>query len=280
MITSQIMGGLGNQLFQIFNLISYSLTNNVAFHFEPQHQVKKERPFYWDNFLKSLKTFIKPMKTDNIYKEPHFHYTKVPLYSEIQKPFKFVGYFQSYKYFHENEEYIFKMIQLESQKEATKLKYYNLFAFENIISLHFRIGDYKNLQQHHPVASINYYINALKYTIDKTNKTDWTILYFYEKQDKNEVSQNISKIKEIFPNLSFRPIDTDIPDYEQLLLMSLCKHNIIANSSFSWWGAYFNTNQHKIVCYPNPDKWFGPAQGKKKMDDMFPDTWVNIIFLL
>ena len=56
--------------------------------------------------------------------------------------------------------------------------------------------------------------------------------------------------------------------------MSLCQHNIVANSSFSWWGAYFNQNPSKIVTYPS--KWFGPAHGNNKTDDLFPESWVKI----
>ena len=57
-------------------------------------------------------------------------------------------------------------------------------------------------------------------------------------------------------------------------LMSLCNHNIIANSTFSWWGAYFNHHEDKIVCYP--DIWFGPAQGNKYMGDLFPEKWYKV----
>jgi hypothetical protein len=55
--------------------------------------------------------------------------------------------------------------------------------------------------------------------------------------------------------------------------MSLCKHNIIANSSFSWWGAYFNENLEKIVCYPSV--WFG-KNVEHNVVDLFPNRWVKI----
>ena len=62
-------------------------------------------------------------------------------------------------------------------------------------------------------------------------------------------------------------------DYEELILMSLCKHNIIANSTFSWWGAYFNTNPAKIVCYPSI--WFGPDV-THNTKDLCPESWTKI----
>lgn len=277
MVTIHVMGGLGNQLFQVFNLISYTIDNKVPFYFEKQQQERVDRPFYWDNFLKSLTTFIKPsMNQLPIYRDPAFHFTPIPCYQEIGKDFRFFGYFQSYKYFENNYESIYKLLRIEKQKQDIIEKYGNIYNFKDSICLHFRIGDYKNIQEHHPIVNIEYYKNALQYIIDKTKKDNWKILYFYEEQDREQIINNIEKIRADFVNIEFIPIDTNIPDYEQILCMSQCSHNIIANSSFSWWGAYFNNNKEKIICYPNPDNWFGPSQGNKNMNDMFPVKWNKI----
>ena len=69
-------------------------------------------------------------------------------------------------------------------------------------------------------------------------------------------------------------VKDDIPDWKQLLIMSICHHNIIANSTFSWWGAYFNTNPTKLVCYPNA--WFGIKKQNYIMNDLFPENWKKI----
>lgn len=276
MITIEIMGGLGNQLFQIFAVIAYSLTNKIPFYFEKKESTRSDRPFYWENFMLSLKPYLREKYETNlpIYREQSYHYNEIHPFPHINMPFKLFGYFQSYKYFQEKEQEIFSFIQLHQQKEKIKESSIKKYDFTNSIALHFRIGDYKAIQQHHPVMEVTYYIAAIQHIISTTKREDWKIIYFYEEQDQKDVIDKIRLMQEQFKNVTFVPIHTEINDYEQVLMMSLCQHNIIANSSFSWWGAYFNTNPDKIVCYP--EKWFGPTQGNKKMDDLFPESWVRI----
>ena len=113
--------------------------------------------------------------------------------------------------------------------------------------------------------------------IDSTNKVcevlDYNILIFGECDDDKVINGRIRDFKHHFPNVNFIKCNYDIPDWEQMLLMSLCDHNIIANSSFSWWGAYFNKNPEKIVCYPS--QWFGPTL-RNDVSDLFPDGWNRI----
>jgi hypothetical protein len=73
--------------------------------------------------------------------------------------------------------------------------------------------------------------------------------------------------------MKFIRVNPHLDDWEQMLLMSLCEHNIIANSTFSWWGAYLNSNVEKIVCYP--DQWFSP-KANKDTSDLFLEDWVKI----
>ena len=75
----------------------------------------------------------------------------------------------------------------------------------------------------------------------------------------------------------FQKVGNDIEDWKQLLMMSMCSHHIIANSTFSWWGAYLNKSTDKIVCYPT--HWFGPKlKDINNTKDLFPTDWIKIIF--
>ncbi len=276
MIYIQLMGGLGNQLFQIFCGISYALENNISFKIVKNKgdnvsplDNKSLRPTYWHNFLYNLSKITCDNINIPIYKEPHFTYNKI---SFINTDFKINGYFQSPKYFENYYKSIIEIIQLDKQKTEIKEKYKEYFNNNKIISLHFRIGDYVKEPDIHLILNTKYYIDALKIILEKDNTCD-TILYFNEEQDNNIIKNMIKDIEKLYPQLNFIQCNTNIQDWEQLILMSLCLHNIIANSTFSWWGAYFNSNLKKIVCYPNV--WFGP-KCNNSTHDLFPENWVKV----
>jgi hypothetical protein len=283
--TIEIMGGLGNQLFQIFTLISYSIKTKKPFYFENKPITCGERKkYYWDTpLLNKLKGFIKPPLQNQqqlIYREPFFHYAPIPHTKDNTANIKLHGYFQSYKYFEEDKELIFKMINLKESQSQIKEKVKTISSYENVVSLHFRVGDYAHQPQNHPLMPIEYYEKALEQLIDDTNgKQDWIILYFCEENDLVYVNEKIHSLKKNmkFKKLTFMKVPGQLDDWEQILLMSLCQHHIIANSTFSWWGAYFSRGGG-IVYYPN--KWFGPALGEKKMEDLFlEEGWKKVIIV-
>jgi len=273
MITTEVMGGLGNQLFQIFHLMSYSLTYSIPFYFEAKESSRQDRPFYWDSLLSTLKTFIRTSYEKNlqVYNENDFSYSPMPHFNEINRPLKFVGYFQSYKYFQEHWEEICEYIKLDDS--ICKLN--DEYNYSDMVALHFRVGDYANIQEHHPLMPMEYYVNALESLISQTGRDNWTILFFCEENDVGYANLKIEILRSKFPNLVFEKIDSKYADWQQVLIMSLCQHNIIANSTFSWWGAYFNKNVDKRVYYPS--LWFGPLQANKRMDDLFPPVWNKIM---
>ena len=109
--------------------------------------------------------------------------------------------------------------------------------------------------------------------MSKTKNHIIKFFYFCEEEDIAIVEEKIQYLQSQFTSCIFVKILHDICDWHQLLLMSLCQHNIIANSSFSWWGAYFNSNPNKIVCYPNV--WFGQKIGHDT-SDLCPNSWTKI----
>jgi hypothetical protein len=271
MITCDLMGGLGNQLFQIFTTISYAIKHKQSFSFLYKKDLGN-RPTYWNNFLASLRSFLINIKPELFtINEKGFHYEELSEPSQDTHTCLY-GYFQSYKYFEQHKNTLFRLIRLDEQKNTIKNKYAH--NYDNLVSMHFRLGDYKELQHYHPLMKYEYYRNSIQHISTSTNNEKLKILYFCEKVDDNDVQLIINQLQEQFPESRFVKIDHGIVDWEQLLLMSLCHHNIIANSTFSWWGAYFNSHEDKIVCYP--DIWFGPAMPHKNLNDLFCEMWTKI----
>jgi hypothetical protein len=276
MITCFLQGGLGNQLFQIFTTIAYAIKNKQTFKFLYTTHLGP-RPTYWNNFLFPLKMFTGNMPSISQFvplKENGFHYTDLPLIKKENINVALSGYFQSYKYFNHIYKYLCELICLTISKQNIKLKY--PYEYNDLISLHFRIGDYVNYPNHHPILPLEYYKKCIEFIIDKTKNDKLQILYFCESADNGAVNKHIENLQMHFPNCSFIRSHETSSDWEQLLMMSCCRHHIIANSSFSWWGAYFNQLEDKIVCYP--EKWFGTALAQHNTNDLFPDNWNKIKF--
>jgi len=284
-LSCYLMGGLGNQLFQIFASLSYSLTNNckIIFPYTETLNTGRTRNTYWDNFLKNFdvlttRNSLHRITNDmlysfQIYKENGFQYKEIPLFDRDTLLY---GYFQSYKYFEQNLGLLFSLMELHKQQIEIKTKYGYLFLDCHAISMHFRLGDYKNIQHVHPIMSYQYYKTALNLIVNaRQDIENLRVLYFCEEEDNGEVLKTIMGLQKDYPLIEFTKVDDKIVDWEQILIMSCCFDNIIANSSFSWWGAQFNTEESKLVCYPN--KWFGPAN-PSNTNDLFPETWKRIDF--
>ena len=170
------------------------------------------------------------------------------------------------------------MIQLSDIKAKVLEKYpkykYLENSSNNTISMHFRLGDYKKLPEHYVILSIDYYRAALNCILE-TNRFNKKVLYFCEDQDLEDVEAIITILKTEFSSLVFERADPELDDWEQLIMMSLCRYNIIANSTFSWWGAYLNIYRKKMVVCPTA--WFGPKMQKTHdLKDLYPERWVKI----
>jgi len=283
MITCNLMGGLGNQIFQIFATISYAIKSRNEFKFLNVNTLgggsTTIRNTFWGSFFSRLKPFLIESVPQSIHiiREKDFTFNELPIYEMLGHDTLIFGYFQSYKYFEDNYPMICRIINLEKRKKGVHDKvssFYPNLDLQNCISIHFRIGDYKKIQHVHPIMTKNYYYKALNFIKNNLNtKTKFTIVYFCEDSDLEDVNSIIDYLQEEFEDCDFVRGEKSLEDWEQMLFMSCCHHNITANSSFSWWGAYFNSWKDKIVCYPST--WFGPS-APHNTKDLCPNSWHKI----
>jgi Glycosyl transferase family 11 len=280
MITCNLQGGLGNQLFQIYTTIAYAMETQNSFFFLDIYILKNvltNRHTYWDTFLVSLKPFIKnPDIIQNLVhiKEQNFSYNPIKNKYDPSTMKMLVGYFQSYKYFELYSSVIYRLLKIDNFKIQLTNKYSELINDDQPISIHFRIGDYKKEPEYYIILGEDYYKKALNHILEliQPNKKV-KVLYFCEDQDLEYVDTIITILKQECLQVIFERADPELDDWEQLILMSLCRHSIIANSTFSWWGAYLNTHRNKKVLYPLA--WFGP-KANHNTSDMFPTNWIPI----
>jgi hypothetical protein len=116
------------------------------------------------------------------------------------------------------------------------------------------------LQNYHPIQTIEYYQNAIKIIGEENH-----FVIF---------SDDIKWCEENFNFLKNKTFISGNTDYEDLYLMSMCKHNIIANSTFSWWGGWLNCNIDKKVIIPS--KWFGISNSHLNTNDLYCNKWIKL----
>jgi hypothetical protein len=195
------------------------------------------------------------------YTEPHFHYD--PNYTKLPKSTVLSGYFQSEKYFSD-----IRGVLLEDFSWAKEPKGKNKDNLKQIkndpssVSVHVRRGDYvsnENAAKFHGLTGVDYYKAAVK---EMTKHVKNPNLYVFS-DDPDWCKKNIKFTQQTI----YVSHNTD--GSEDMRLMKACRHNIIANSSFSWWGAWLNENSNKIVIAPN--QWFSHSESNTK--DIIPGSW-------
>jgi hypothetical protein len=282
MITCNLEGGLGNQLFKIYTTISYAIKTQNSFFFLNIYEIKNsitDRHTYWDTFFVSLKPFLRDkniLQNVIFIKEIGFTYSPIKIHHDQNAIKMIVGYFQSPKYFEYYSTIIYRLLKIDSFKIQLTQTYSNLINCDLPVSMHFRLGDYKKLTDYYVILKEDYYKQALQTILEiaQTNNIKIKkVLYFCEDQDIEDVLNIILILQSKFSDIVFERADANLSDWEQLILMSLCRYNIIANSTFSWWGAYLNTYRNKKVIYPN--SWFGDKV-KHTTQDLFPADWIKI----
>lgn len=256
MISCFLQGGLGNYMFQIATTLSLSKDYgfNCVFNSKNYLKVHNDIENYRDNIFRNV-NFDEKFIYDHVYNEPTFNYEKI----KINDKTLLNGYFQSEKYFLHNRNEILNLYSpTKKDLDYIDQKYGKILKYENC-SIHVRRGDYLNLQTYHPLCTMDYYNNAINDIGE-----DRLFLVF---------SDDIEWCKNNFKNGNFVFVENE-KDYIDLYIMSMCNSNIIANSSFSWWGAWLNKNKNKKIIAPK--NWFGVSKKGINTKDLYPKKFIKI----
>jgi hypothetical protein len=290
MVLVQLNGGLGNQLFQ------YALGRRIAFdrdvelRFETSAFKVQSREYKLHHFnikgspamINEIARFVRAEQNPwlamlyRLWNKRQPYYRRiivdeqaVPFDENILKATGNVflrGYWQSEKYFKAIEPVLREELTLKTPPGGLNLELAEHIKSCNAISLHIRRGDYVTnsaTNETHGVLSIEYYETAANLILGSF--PDATVFVFSDDIPWAKANLNI-KPRKIFVNHN-----TEKTDYEDLRLMSLCQHHIIANSSFSWWGAWLTSNEMKMVVAPK--KWYSINVDTK---DLIPEGWMLV----
>jgi len=284
MIITKILGGLGNQLFQYaagkalavqnntelkldltgfkdYQLRDFELNHfNVFYNIATDEEIKNYKA---STSFQRIKARLSLGSQKRFYKEPFFHFD--PAFFSLHAPVYVQGYFQSEKYFAPVKEIIRQEFRFKNSFSTGIESFAQKLRQENSVAVHIRRGDYKNAEslRVHGVLPQRYYEQAIAYT--KKHSGEEPQFYFF--------SDDPSAAKELAVDGS-EIVSGSVTSnhYEDFYLMSQCRHNIIANSSFSWWAAWLNNHVDKLVAAPK--RWFN--EGPKDTQDLVPDTWIRL----
>jgi hypothetical protein len=252
-------GRFGNQLFQYAALYSIAKTRGYDFGVPYNNRSVDE---YNDFCLKDCFSNLSAKNSSNI--EQEFFFQPIGFkYNAgifgIPDDTDICGYFQSEKYFINYKNQILNEYQFNKSIKDEALNIRNI-TNKPVISIHVRLGDYLQNQTCHPVCSKEYYFEALNILPD-----DLMLFIF---------SDDIEKASEIFKNLKRPMVFIDTKNkFVDMCVMSMCNYHIIANSSFSWWGAWLAESKKVIA----PSQWFGPdINMPKNWSDIYCKDWIVI----
>lgn len=296
MIYSRLISGLGNQLFQYAIGRQVSLLNNT--------ELLIDASFYKGQSLRSYKLanynikaaiasdeevvkFLSPYKLLTLRAKLYRRYDKLipkrkrryfaeaawweyePDLYKVGNNTYLDGYWQHYKYFEQLDARVLDELTLRVPYPAEATQLLNeIVANPNAISLHIRRGDYisdSNANKLMGVLPLEYYEKAIRFVKEKVLAP----VFYVFSDDLEWAAKHLGK------GIDIRLVDiaNGEQEYIELDLMSKCRHNIIANSSFSWWGAFLNRNVDKIVVAPR--QWVVPNDVNAKINLQFP-SWVKL----
>ncbi|MFN4269016.1 MAG: alpha-1,2-fucosyltransferase [Thermosynechococcus sp.] len=294
MIIAQIVGGLGNQMFQYALARSLAIRKKVPLYLDisAYRTYKKHREFELKRIfncageiataahirsvlgwcalpgmqgLAKQQSAIRRFLCPQLIFEPHFHYW--PKIWEIPDKAYLVGYWQSEKYFSEIADILREDFKFRQPLSETNAQWAEKITHCNSISLHIRRGDYvlnPETYKVHGVCDLDYYYRAIEYM---TSLIDDPVFFVFS----DEIEWAKLNLRVAYP-IYYIENNTAQESYNDMRLMSLCRHHIIANSTFSWWGAWLNPFRGKIVIAPQ--QWFSIK--RYNTVDLIPDSWLRI----
>lgn len=295
MIIVKIIGGLGNQMFQYAAGRRAAYVNNTDLRLDITGYEKQEgmaRRKYLLNIFRIRENFANDKEIQQLKKQKHSYFFRTfpwlasriaPFYrwSYIQEryfhfdPFLLTtkdnsyieGYWVSEKYFKDIENVIRREFSFKTNPIGLNKRLIDEMCSVQSVSIHFRRRDYltsKKTRDRHGVCSLEYYQTAIRFISQQISRPH----FFVFSDDPNWVKNNFLlryPMRRIHHNLGSN-------DCEDLRLMSMCKHNIIANSTFGWWAAWLNQHKEKIVV--SPKKWFNTPS--INTNDVVPSAWIRL----
>ena len=289
MIVMRLKGGLGNQLFQYALGRALSLSKNTTLQLDTSSfksdtlreyrldafniaaSTSDQLPFFaTDGRAKHFNTLIQGIrglffKPYQIIKEKSFSFD--PSVLECSDHAYLDGFWQSEQYFASFAQDIRKDLSLKMPLQGDLKDLAEQISLANAVSLHVRRGDYVSnptTTAYHGVCSAQWYEEAAKIMEEKVSQPT----FFVFSDDYEWAKENLRFNS---PAVFIAP-SPDGQECNDMHVMSLCKHHIIANSSFSWWGAWLNPSPSKIIIAPK--NWF--VAGPKNTNDLIPSSWIRI----
>lgn len=297
MIIAKLTGGLGNQMFQYaaarrlaclhnaalkldISFLDKDLTNTTPRTFQLNHlavtasiatphevaKITGEGKSALQSVLSRVCTVIgMSQQCNGVFNERSFNFD--PDVLVLPDNTYLAGYWQSEKYFQDIKEIIRREFTVKYPLEGRNKEASDLICATNSVSLHVRRGDFAadpNIRELHGICSPDYYRRSVEQLSSRVGKLHLFIF-------SDEPSWAVDNLHFTFQTTF---VDQNSPDngYEDLRLMSLCKYHIIANSSFSWWGAWLSASPNKLVIAP--DQWFNDSSLDTR--DLIPPDWQRL----
>jgi hypothetical protein len=281
MVIVQMKGGLGNQMFQYalglhlsikfseplyFDLTDYRQQRLRRFELEVfgihNKEVNAATRFFYHSLIKSIN--LLGLKSKSVYVEPTLCFDEKVFRRPYPRYYK--GFFQSYKYFVDISSQLRERFLFVNSLDKANGAIASTISASNSISIHVRRGDYiywDNYDSSHVLCGLDYYWHALELMKQKVN----ACTFFVFTDDTEWVRKNFK--------FEYVLVEGNGAEnaWKDMHLMSLCKHHIIANSTFSWWAAWLNPSESKLVIAPK--QWFG-NQMNEETKDLCPPGWIRI----